>query len=59
MVHLIHPPVSKPGEAPAGPARLAGALKHYGVPFRFIDANLEGLLYLLGDTGAVSVPGRM
>lgn len=53
---LIHPPVSKPGEPPAGIAKLAGALKDHGRHCRVIDANIEGLQYLLsgkvtaGDT---------
>lgn len=44
---LIHPPVVKPSEPPAGPARLAGALKEHGRSFKVVDANVEGLLYLL------------
>ncbi|RPI79021.1 MAG: radical SAM protein [Desulfobacteraceae bacterium] len=44
---LIHPPVSKPSEPPAGLARLAGALGARDYPFVVLDANLEGLLYLL------------
>jgi hypothetical protein len=44
---LIHPPVAKPGEPPAGIAKLSGALHAHGVPHRVLDANLEGLLYLL------------
>ncbi|MDQ5987860.1 MAG: hypothetical protein CSYNP_03606 [Syntrophus sp. SKADARSKE-3] len=47
MILLLHPPVNKPGEAPAGLAKLAGALKHYAVPYRVIDTALEGLLYLI------------
>jgi hypothetical protein len=53
---LIHPPVAKPGEPPAGIAMLAGALAGRGIPCRLLDANLEGLLFLLdrprtaGDT---------
>lgn len=49
---LIHPPVAKPSEPPAGIARLAGALRAYGGPCRVIDANLEGLLWLLGNPAA-------
>ncbi|MDZ7831600.1 MAG: radical SAM protein [Desulfobacterales bacterium] len=45
---LIHPPVAKPGEPPAGPARLAFALRSRGIGCRVWDANLEGLLDLLG-----------
>jgi len=44
---LIHPPVSKPGEPPAGIARLAGALGACHIKHSVIDANLEGQLYLL------------
>ncbi len=41
---LIHPPVAKPSEPPAGVTRLAGALRGHGVSCSIIDANLEGLL---------------
>ena len=44
---LIHPPVSKPCEPPAGIARLAGALREHGVSCTLIDANVEGLYFLL------------
>jgi hypothetical protein len=44
---LIHPPVAKPGEPPAGIARLAGALRSHGVRCTVIDANIEGLYHLL------------
>ena len=55
---LIHPPVTKPGEPPAGLARLAHALKGRGVTFRVWDANLEGLLYLLSNPGRLRMtPG--
>ena len=47
-VLLIHPPVTKPCEPPAGIARLAGALARHGVPCRVLDANLEGILHLVG-----------
>lgn len=46
-VLLVHPPMSKPCEPPAGIARLAASLGRSGVDCRVIDANLEGLLYLL------------
>ncbi len=39
--------MAKPSEPPAGIARLAGALRAHGAPCRVIDANLEGLLWLL------------
>ena len=44
---LIHPPVAKPCEPPAGVARLAAALQNRGYPCTVLDASLEGLLYLL------------
>ena len=44
---LIHPPVAKPCEPPAGIAKLCGALNHHGIKYRILDANLEGLLSLL------------
>jgi hypothetical protein len=44
---LIHPPVSKPSEPPAGLAKIAGCLLAKGIDHQIIDANLEGLLYLL------------
>ncbi|MBI5740610.1 MAG: radical SAM protein [Nitrospirae bacterium] len=43
---LIHPPVAKPCEPPAGIARLSGALKHYKVRHEILDANMEALLNL-------------
>ena len=47
-VLLIHPPVSKPGEPPAGVARLCGALHQNGISCTAVDANLEGVHFLLG-----------
>ena len=44
---LIHPPISKPSEPPAGIARLAGALKKHGLSCKVVDANLEALTALL------------
>lgn len=46
---LIHPPVAKPSEPPAGIARLAGALRSHGITCTVIDANIEALYYLLND----------
>ena len=46
---LIYPPVAKPCEPPAGIALLAGTLRGNGLPCRLLDANLEGLLFLLGS----------
>ena len=47
QICLIHPPVAKPSEPPAGVARLAGALQSHGVACSVVDANLEGLLDVL------------
>jgi hypothetical protein len=47
MILLIHPPVTKPCEPPAGMARLSAALSMYRVEHHLLDANLEGLLHLL------------
>src|SRR5512139_1719901 len=44
---LVFPPVAKPSEPPAGIAQLAAALAAHGFPCELLDANLEGLLYLL------------
>lgn len=49
MILLIAPPVAKPGEPPAGIAMLAGSLRRHGVPCTLLDANLECLLFLLGQ----------
>jgi len=46
---LIYPPVAKPCEPPAGIARLAGVLRGNGLEATLLDANLEGLLFLLGS----------
>ena len=46
---LIYPPVAKPCEPPAGIARLAGALRENDIPCTLLDANLEGLLFLVGS----------
>jgi hypothetical protein len=46
---LIYPPVAKPCEPPAGIACLAGALRENGLPCKLLDANLEGLLFLLAS----------
>nr|MBF0222625.1 radical SAM protein [Desulfobulbaceae bacterium] len=44
---LIFPPTAKPSEPPAGIARLAGVLKGNNIPCTTLDANIEGLLFLL------------
>ncbi|MBS1242893.1 MAG: radical protein, partial [Nitrospirae bacterium] len=51
---LINPPVVKPSEPPAGIAKLAGALAANNVPCRVLDANIEGLLFLMGHPGTAS-----
>ena len=48
-VLLLHPPVAKPCEPPAGMARLLGALHHHGIPCTAVDMNLEGLLNLISS----------
>ncbi len=47
MILLINPPLVKPSEPPPGLARLYGTLKREGVGCEIIDANIEGVLYLL------------
>lgn len=44
---LIFPPVAKPCEPPAGLAKLAGALNAHDISCHILDANVEGLLFLL------------
>ncbi len=44
---LIHPPMAKACEPPAGIARLAGVLLGHELPCTLLDANLEGQLCLL------------
>jgi hypothetical protein len=51
---LIHPPVTKPSEPPAGIARLSGALSSQGVKHCILDLNLECLLALLSDQTGMS-----
>lgn len=51
---LVHPPVAKPSEPPAGIAKLSGALHRHGIKHRVIDANLEGLLYLIHQPPSIS-----
>jgi hypothetical protein len=47
LILLIYPPVAKPCEPPAGIARLSGTLGSRGIEHRLLDANIEGLLYML------------
>src|SRR5208283_2908474 len=46
---LIHPPIAKCSEPPAGIAKLSACLNANDVHHDIIDANLEGILYLLKD----------
>jgi hypothetical protein len=48
---IIHPPVDKPSEPPAGPAKLAGALKHHHIRHFILDANLESLHHRIQHPG--------
>lgn len=48
MILLINPPLVKPCEPPPGIARLYGTLRAAGVKCAVIDANIEGVLHLLG-----------
>lgn len=54
MVLLVNPPLVKPSEPPPGIARLYGALSASGVKCAAIDANIEGILHLLGEIPAGS-----
>jgi len=47
LIILIYPPVAKPCEPPAGIARLSAILRKNGADHQLLDANIEGLLYLL------------
>src|SRR3990172_9907464 len=54
-VILVYPPVSKPSEPPAGIARLSGFLRGHGLKIILLDANLEGMTYLLKSVGSSSL----
>ena len=47
---LIHPPLTKPCEAPAALAYLQGALGHHDISSTSCDMNIEGLYFLLEKT---------
>lgn len=49
---LIHPPLCKAAEPPAGLASLSGSLAADGIEHEIIDANLEGFLHLLYNHAA-------
>ena len=48
---LIFPPVAKPCEPPAGIALLSAALKEHYFPCKCVDANADGLLWLINSVG--------
>lgn len=53
---LIHPPLVKPSEPPAGILKLSACLAAHGVVHDILDANLEGILSLTGLTAATHQP---
>ncbi len=46
---LIHPPVAKPSEPPAGLAKLSGTLKQYHIEHEVLDANIEALISVIDN----------
>ena len=44
---FIYPPAAKISEPPAGIARLAGALRHHGIPVTSVDMSVEGFAFLM------------
>jgi len=54
-IALIHPPVTKACEPPAGIAQLSACLQANDISHRIIDANLEGIQYLLQNPGNDSI----
>ncbi len=46
---LLHPPMAKAGEPPAGITALAGCLRAHGADCTLVDANLEAQLWLMGS----------
>jgi len=49
---LIHPPIVKCSEPPAGIAKLSACLHANNIHHEVIDANLEGILFLLKNASA-------
>ncbi len=47
---LIYPPVAKPGEPPAGVARLSGVLSYHNINHTVVDLNLETLEHIIHET---------
>lgn len=52
---LIHPPVAKCPEPPAGIGKLSACLKENRIPHEVIDANLEGILFLLEESSTKKI----
>lgn len=46
MILLLHPPIAKPSEPPAGIAQLAGTLRSNNISCQAIDLNIEALYSL-------------
>jgi hypothetical protein len=56
---LIHPPIAKCSEPPAGIAKLSACLNANKIRHDIIDANLEGIIYLLNhDPDKNTTTGR-
>jgi len=53
---LIHPPVAKPSEPPAGIAKLSSCLRANNVLHQVIDANLESIFYLTRSIARAAIP---
>jgi len=53
---LIHPPVVKPSEPPAGIAKLSACLTANRVEHQILDANLEGMLFLTNTIAQSGTP---
>lgn len=51
---IVYPPVSKPCEPPLGIARLAGALSAKNIEYDLVDANIEGMRWLIKNTAPLN-----
>ena len=56
---LIFPPVAKPCEPPAGIALLSSALKENGIDCKCVDANVDGLLWLINSVDQDKATGLL
>ncbi|MDJ0622990.1 MAG: radical SAM protein, partial [Desulfocapsaceae bacterium] len=54
MILLLHPPVAKPSEPPAGIAQLTGILRGNDIPCHAADLNLEALYSLFAQANSGS-----